>query len=180
MTEPNPYKTPESTRERPETLDNDGRDRLPVGLGGWLTLVAIGMVLAPLRLSVMILVTFVPLFQNGTWATLTTPGSEQYHPLWAPLLVFEIVGNLGFVAVYAVMIFLFFRKSRRFPQVYIAAALINLCFLAFDAWLCSFVLPDEPILDPDTTKEIVRSLASTAIWVPYMLVSKRVKNTFVE
>jgi hypothetical protein len=36
------------------------------------------------------------------------------------------------------------------------------------------------MFDPETAKEFFRSLISMAIWVPYMLVSQRVKNTFIE
>jgi hypothetical protein len=59
-------------------------------------------------------------------------------------------------------------------------AVANLVFVGADTWLGSLVLPDEPLLDPDTARELVRSLGGTLIWVPYMLVSKRVANTFVE
>ena len=58
--------------------------------------------------------------------------------------------------------------------------LVSLVFIPFDAWLVTFILPDEPIFDPETKKEFVRTLISSIIWVPYMLVSKRVKATFVE
>jgi hypothetical protein len=180
MIDTNPYQTPESGYGALKSADTEGEHRKPSGLGGWLILVAIGLIFSPLRLVAFFLQTFVPLFQDGAWGALTTPGSEQYHVLWAPLLIFEIVANLGFIVAHVVLAFLFFRKSRLFPKTYIALALINLCFIIIDTWFVSFVLPDEPMLDPDTTKEIVRSLVSAAIWVPYMMVSKRVKNTFVK
>lgn len=175
MTDSHAHQTQGSVSEAPE-----GRHREPSGLGGWLILVAIGLVFAPFRVGALVLQLYVPLFRDGNWATLTTPGSEQYHVLWAPLLIFEIVCNLGFIVAYSVLAFLFFRKSRFFPKTYIALALINLCFIVLDMWFASFVLPDEPMLDPDTTKEIARALVSAAIWVPYMIVSKRVRNTFIE
>ena len=180
MTDSNPYQNPKSAYGPPESVDTEGQHRKPSGLSGWLILVAIGLIFSPLRLGAFVFQTFVPLFQDGTWETLTTPGSEQYHVLWAPLLIFEILGNLAFIVAYAILAFLFFRKSRFFPKTYIAIALLNLCFIVLDTWFASFVLPDEQMLNPDTTKEIVRSLVSVAIWVPYMMVSKRVRNTFVE
>jgi len=42
------------------------------------------------------------------------------------------------------------------------------------------VFPSEPMFDPETIKEFARSLVACVIWVPYMLISKRVKATFVE
>ena len=42
------------------------------------------------------------------------------------------------------------------------------------------MLPDEPFFYSETIKEIARGLITTIIWVPYMMVSKRVKATFVK
>ena len=36
------------------------------------------------------------------------------------------------------------------------------------------------MFDPETTKEFMIALIGGVIWVPYMLVSKRVQATFVE
>ncbi|WP_163938395.1 DUF2569 family protein [Paraferrimonas sp. SM1919] len=32
--------------------------------------------------------------------------------------------------------------------------------------------------DPNTLKEFIRTIISSAIWLPYLIVSKRVKATF--
>lgn len=179
MTEADPYDPPDSPYKASESVGTEGKEQDPSGLGGWLILVGIGLVLSPFRLGAFTLQTFVPVFTNGTWEILTTPGSEGYHALWAPLLIFELLGNLGFIVAYIALGILFFRKSRFFPKAYIAIAFMNLCFIILDAFLSSFVLPGEPMFLPDTAKEIARPLVSIAIWVPYMLVSKRVRNTFV-
>ena len=157
-----------------ETVQNG-----PSGLGGWLIFPAIGLVIMPFSVGAILLQIHVPIFTDGAWEILTTPGSDQYHPLWAGLIIFEVLGNLGFIIADIALAILFFSKSRLFPKTYIAFLLINLCFILLDAWLGSFVITDAPMFDPDTTKELVRSLAGVVIWVPYMLVSKRVRNTFV-
>lgn len=179
MENPNPYQTPETVSTTPEAVTTSGQQDGPAGLGGWLILVGLGTVLSPFRLGALIVQTYLPLFSDGTWEALTTPGSEQYQVLWAPLLIFELVGNAGFLLAYLVLALLFFRKSRFFPRVYIALSLLNLCFIVVDAWFASYVLTEEPMFDPDTARELTRSVVAICIWVPYMLVSKRVKNTFV-
>lgn len=149
------------------------------GLGGWLVLVGIGLVFTPLRVLLMVVTTFVPVFSEGHYAVLTDPASEAYHPMWGPLIWFEIVGNLGIIAVAIALLVMFFGKKRRFPMWYIGLAVGSLVFILVDAALATIVLPDEPMIDPDTAKELLRSGIACAIWVPYMLVSKRVKATFV-
>lgn len=179
MTEANPYESPESPYTVPGPIVTEGKQRGPSGLGGWLILVGIGIVLSPIRLGIMVLQVFVPMFTDGTWEALTTPGSGHYLELFGPLLIFELVVNLGFLVAYSVLAILFFRKSRFFPRTYIALAICNLSFILLDAWASSFVLLGEPMFDLDTARELSRSLVAIAIWVPYMLISKRVKNTFV-
>ncbi len=157
---------------------NDNNDLK--GLRGWLVLVGIGAVIAPIRLLVIFIPLYQPMFTDGTWEALTTPGSEAYNPLWGPLLIGEIIYNSVMVAVSVYLIYLFFSKSYLFPKFYIGIVIVSLIFIPFDAWLVSFVLPDEPMFDVETTKEFMRVVVGGLIWVPYMLVSKRVKATFVE
>jgi hypothetical protein len=150
------------------------------GLSGWLILVGIGLIIAPLRISFTYGPMFYSIFTDGSFEMLTNPGSEQYHSLWGPLLIFEVIYNSSIVAVSVFLIYLFLTKNYLFPKVYIAMVLSSLFFIPLDAWLGSFVITNEPMFDPDTTKEFARALVSTVVWVPYMLISKRVKATFVE
>jgi len=126
-----------------------------------------------------LLPTYASLSLGGTWAALTTPGSRLYHALWAPLIIFELAGNLGFVIVQLWLLVLFFRRSKIFPKLYVWMALVNLPFVVVDAWLLSIILPEEPMFDSATAIEFARSIVTAAIWAPYMLVSRRVKNTFI-
>ncbi len=150
----------------------------PSGLGGWLILVGLGLIVAPIRQLNLLVQTYPPIFRDGAWEVLTTPGSDAYHPLWAPLLIGEIAVNLAFVGAGIVLIVFFFQHSHKFPTLYIVVAIASVLFIITDAWLGSLVLPDEPMFDPDTARELGRSVFAVAVWVPYMLVSKRVKNTF--
>lgn len=150
------------------------------GLGGWLILVGIGVVLAPVRLLATYIPIYLPIFSDGTWAALAAVESPAYHPFWGPLLVGEVIFNSCMVAASVYLIYLFFSKHYLFPKVYITIAAVSLVFIPLDAWLVSFVMPDENILDPQTLKEFGRALVGGLIWVPYMLLSKRVKATFIE
>ena len=153
----------------------------PSGLGGWLILPAIGLIVTPFRLMAYLLTDLLPIFQDGSWDFLTTPGTEAYHPMWAPVILFELAGNLFFVVMAVVLIFLFFTKSHRFPRLMIVFLLSNLAFVFGDYALANtipFVANMEA--DAEVYKEMARGIGGVAIWVPYFLVSKRVKNTFVK
>jgi len=152
----------------------------PKGLGGWLILPAIGLFYLPVRLLISLNKDFLPIFAKGYWEILTTPGSEAYHHLWAPLIIFEISSNILFILFDVFLIFLFFTKSYRFPLLYIIFLVSNLLFVVGDFFFADF----SPIIaaesDPDSLMEVARTIVAAMIWIPYFLVSKRVKNTFVK
>jgi len=149
------------------------------GLGGWLILVGIGVVVTPLRIGALLLKTFPPIFSGGAWEALTTPGYEAYSPLWAPILLSEIVINTGLVLVSLYLMYLFFSKRRVFPKWYIGILVFSLIFIVIDAWVVKLVMPNEPMFGPGTMKAFLQALVTSLIWIPYMLISKRVKATFV-
>jgi len=148
-------------------------------IGGWLILVVIGLILAPIRLLVVLFKDLLPALSADTWSRLTTPGTEAYHPLWAPLLLFEIIGNCLFIVSPIIIAIFFFQKRRFVPRLIIVLLLANLVFVAIDyfaADLIPFVAAQE---DMGSLVELIRVLIACAIWVPYFLVSKRVKGTFI-
>ncbi len=77
------------------------------------------------------------------------------------------------------MSYRFFTQNSDFPKWYIGIAIFSLIFIVLDAFSIRLVLPTEPVFDHDTVGELMRSLVMVVIWVPYMLVSKRVKATFI-
>lgn len=150
------------------------------GLGGWLVLVGLGIVIAPLTIIGSILPDYSEMFSNGSWEVLTTPGTEAYDSLWAPLLYGEIAINGAFVLAWVFIGFLFFSKNRAFPKWYIGILLFTLAFVVLEPLAIKAVLPNDSLIDAAATKEIGRALITSLIWIPYMLVSKRVKATFVK
>ena len=149
------------------------------GLGGWLILVGLGVIFAPLRIATQMLPIYSNMFADGTFAVVTTPGTETYNPYWRAILLGEITINIGLLLVWLYICFLFFSKKTVFPKWFITITLFTLCFIVTDAFAIKMVLPEQPVFDAETLKELIRSLISSCIWVPYMLVSKRVKATFV-
>jgi hypothetical protein len=150
----------------------------PRGLGGWLIPVAIGLVLTAGRAILLVFGTFLPIFTDGRWEVLTTKGSPAFHPFWAPLLWFELTGNvlLGIAAIAGLV--LFFRKSAAFPTFMIGLYLFGAMFLLIDLVAVTRIPAVGSTDDSSGARDLMRSLVACAIWIPYMRKSQRVRNTF--
>ncbi len=147
----------------------------PVGLGGWLILVGLGVTLSPFRILWGLSKTL-PSYGAATWASLTTPGAANYDPAWAPILMFELIGNIGLVVFYGLLIWLFFRRMRQFPTVFIWVTALGWIFFTADELLAGLVpAVDEPTNWPGLLRQVLVAL----IWIAYMRRSRRVRNTFV-
>lgn len=181
MTESNPYQSPETSVDDNENQVSKAEEQTSdvQGLGGWLILVGLGIIISPIKIVAQIYPIYSQIFQNGAWEALTSPVSEGYNPLWAPIIIGEIVVNSALVLSWLIIAYLFFTKKKLLPAWYIGVIIFTLVFILIDAFSIQLILPDEKIFDPETSKEILRSVVSIIIWVPYMLVSKRVKATFV-
>ncbi len=149
------------------------------GIGGWLILLGIGLIISPIKVGITMFRDLWPAFSNGAWSVLTTPGSHAYHPLWAPLLIFEVVGNLGTIVLCLVTLWYFLHKDRVTPQLVIALLVINLIIVGGDFFLSNLIPAVAQQSKTGAVKELARSAIGAAIWIPYCLLSQRVKATFV-
>lgn len=174
----NPYTPPDPVPAptAPIIVAPDGKG---AGLAGWLVLVGLGVVLSPIVMLRLVVDTVRTGIMGGQWAVLTAPGGAAYHALWGPFLIGELVVNAGNMLVAAYMIYLFFTKKKNFPQWFIWSHVAIIACQIADVFLLQLVRPDLPLLDADTRKEIGRSAFGLIVWVPYMLISKRVRLTFV-
>jgi hypothetical protein len=163
-----------------ETAQPSATAEGPKGLGGWLVLPAIGLVVTPFWILVTFVRDLLPVFDGDTWSLLTTPGSAVYHPALGPLLIFEVVANIFLIVFTIYVIYLFFTKSRKLPKMMIAWLLISGAIVAIDTFAGLLIPIVAADADASYYKELIRGIIAIAIWVPYFNMSKRVKNTFVE
>ena len=160
-----------STSERSE-------DSQLKGLGGWLILVGIHLVLGPVFILAGLRREILPFFSDGAWDAFTTPGTEFYTPYAGPLIVGETVFSLGALLFSLYLLILFFKKHYFFPKAYIAFRIIFPLVVLLDSWLCSETF-GIPMMNPEEAREFMRIVIPSVIWILYMLKSKRVKLTFV-
>lgn len=149
------------------------------GLGGWLILVGLGIMVSTFSVMVSTVLICVQLVSSGSWEMLATPGAARYNPLWVPIMVGAIAIDAGFTIAWLFIAFLFFSKKKSFPVWYIGMIVITLLFILADGLATNRVLPGVAMIGPYAKNEFVRQLIAAFIWIPYMLVSKRVKATFV-
>lgn len=152
----------------------------PSGLGGWLVLVFIGLVLSMLRIVSLLLGTHAKLVLDGTLSRLSDPANPGYDPMWMPLITFEVIGNLAMLALIASSLILLLMRSRYAPRVVIGMYAFNVALVAGDLLLGQLIeaVAAQP-LDTDSLVELARGVLTACIWIPYFLVSVRVRNTFI-
>ena len=148
------------------------------GIGGWLILIAIGLCSMPLRLFVQ-LVRNNGSYSTATWQRLTMPGSEAYHSLWAPALLFGLLGNLLLLVFSSLLLVFFFQKRRIFPALFIAFLWLNVLIMGIDLGFAEMI---PGIASPNSSKHfapLTGTMMAGIIWTLYFILSRRVKSTFL-
>lgn len=157
----------------------DTKQSTLVGISGWLILPLLGLVISPLRIGHDLYTEMWPIFSQGHWDILTNPASQAYHRLWGPILAFEFIGYLSVIVLEITALWFFVRKSRFAPKLVISMLIFSLVFAVSDFFLSNLIPAVAKQADPSSAKELGRAIFSALVWIPYFMVSKRVKATFV-
>ncbi|MBP1906749.1 hypothetical protein J2Z32_003413 [Paenibacillus turicensis] len=141
------------------------------GLGGWLIVTQIGLFLSLILNGIRLTDLIVQLSEGDTWSFFTD-GFKSY-------LIF-IIGYSILLLLFIIFILTqFYKKKVLVPKmmmimygVNLAVAIIN--FIVFQQ--VTYAVEDEIA---SLLKEVIQAGIAAAIWIPYFIKSKRVKNTFV-
>lgn len=147
-----------------------------VGIGGWLLLLAVVLTLRPLVFGFS-LTTLATAMSSDTWSLLTTYGSSSYNPLWAPLLLFELAGNLAQLVFSVLLLVLLFKRRSSFPRMAMLLLVAAIVLQAVDLMFSALMPGIETT--PDDIAKVVGGALGVGLWVAYLLSSRRVKATFV-
>lgn len=154
-------------------------DRHLRGIGGWLILPALGLALRPFVLLYGLAGTANAYFNARVWENLGNSALTSYRPGFVPLLVFELSANTSLFALSVITAVFFFRAKRQAPRLVIALLLGFVGVLAIDDLgnrLIGNVATEKSIGE---VADLIRAAIGAAVWVPYFIVSRRVKATFV-
>ncbi len=154
-------------------------DKELFGLGGWLVVVALGLFIRLLLRAVSLIGDFGDL-DLSVWNNVTTAGNEYYHWMWAPAILGKVIWDLFVLPLELLQIVLYFQKRTSFPKL----LMVEMFFLVVQAAVFGVVYQSLPGIEEGATEESLgnfrSALIAACIWIPYLLVSKRVRNTFVE
>lgn len=162
---------------RPIMFDENGFEIKPVTIGGWMVLPIIGLLCSPLFCLWSIYSG--NYFNLTTWNALTLETALAYNPLWAPGLISELM-LLTLNLVFSVLvIFMLFSYDKRLPKFIVALFLLRVFRELFGTiFLHSIPNIDEKLVH-DSITALSRMVMNAMIWIPFFLVSKRCKETFI-
>lgn len=135
-------------------------------IGGWLYLVGIGLAFAPLRLMTTLGESHFPAWTKAVGA----------HKTWLSL---ELVGTGLLLLASLYLLWLFFKQRRHFPVWYAGIAVLTLVFILIETYINVKLMPNTYLHANQQWLELGRAALTLLIPVPYVLLSKRAKATFV-
>ena len=145
----------------------------PTGMGGWLLLLAFGVLVSPVRLTYD-LITLVPSYALENWTHRTVPTSPGYAAGAAPLFIVELILNLGLLVLSVLLAVVMFARRRDFPGLLIAFAALGVVVQVCDAIAVAAVFPGQS----GAAADLPRTVIWGCIWGLYVTKSVRVRNTF--
>ncbi|QWP77626.1 DUF2569 family protein [Lysobacter sp. K5869] len=165
MQEDDPYRR-EPNAARTDLSTSGERERKPAGLGGWLIVLGFLMVWSLIA---------------GAWLAVTSFGlldAAGLSPAKHTALMFHTAANSVLSAFNLAALALFFLKSQMFVRALIAWLVVDAIATFVALWLS--VRADPSGEGVPVAMSLVRVAVWNGGWAAYALLSKRVKNTFVQ
>ncbi|HHQ6631264.1 TPA: DUF2569 domain-containing protein [Serratia fonticola] len=135
-------------------------------IGGFLYLPALGIILSVIS-SIYGLLSSIKSYHSVTGIT-----SALY-----PFIIYQIICFAILLALSVYITGVFFGKKKKAPFYYILLISLNLIFVISNVAISHYQYGVE--VDSDMWTSMARTLIGACIWIPYFLVSVRVKRTFV-
>lgn len=154
-----------------------GINREPLPIGGWLILPIIGIIISPFIIAYQLYIT--EYFDLAVWDFISSKDSVGYNVTWSFAFLFELLMNCFFIIYTLFLVFLVIKRRTIFPIHYVWFRIINLVFVIADAFIVTQINSEYFVNEEINYKEIVKSFLGSMIWIPYMLQSQRVKDTFI-
>ncbi|KRF05553.1 hypothetical protein ASG89_20730 [Paenibacillus sp. Soil766] len=147
----------------------------PYGFGGWLYFVALGFILTFGNSLYYLIGTILPIYRDGLL-------SQLYEETWkySFVIIYETVINIFFVIFPVFLGYLILKKKKLLKYMVINFYVINF-IVNIGYYFITNSIEEMATHDfmGEQGRNIVKSLVTCLIWIPYFINSKRVKNTFI-
>jgi hypothetical protein len=140
-----------------------------------LVLVGLGLVASAIVSGGALVDTFGNLTPDA-WGLHAVPGGANFDAWWAPLVLMEVIAQVGRLVFVLLATVLFFQRRSSFPRVVFVLYVACVLATALDIGASGLI---GITASTETIAELVRAIFATLVWGSYVLVSKRVKATFV-
>ncbi len=147
------------------------------GIGGWLTLVAFGLLIRPF-VHIAGLLAYRPYLTQNNWDAL----ADLLLPTWVSVGKWAVAGEIALNATLLtaslMLLVLFFQKRSSFPYLFILLGVGAILIDIGDTLLWDTMLRQGATRDLADAGASARNGFSVILWSIYMIKSVRVKNTF--
>jgi len=146
------------------------------GLSGWLIIAGIGIFYTLFSNLYYILANVI---NNGGWSILMQPFNDlKFDEVdWIPVI--EVLLYFLTTILLIQLLILFFFQKKSFPKWYIGLKLAAMIIVFLEVYLVYYVLPYSKELREQVLFSTCTYVVGALIWIPYMLLSRRVRFTFV-
>ena len=139
----------------------------PRGIGGWLLVPAFATLIAPILLGL------------SSWeSALVLAQLERARPAVRAFAAGEFLAQVSLLVGWTYALILLWNHRARYPLLFIVLSVAEVVVQVGDMLIATywFRVPTAVI----HTGDLIRGLFGCVIWIPYMLMSERVRNTFVK
>lgn len=145
------------------------------GHTGWVAILGLGLIISLIAYGYT-LSEYIPLF------------SEDYSiPGYLTFLHIEFLVNIIFTISISYILYLYFKKNKKFPKYYLVFLTASIVFGILDhLFVSSLNIPTQElqkVMDDilsENLNELGRTITISTIWILYIALSKQVKGTFTK
>ena len=120
-----------------------------------------------------------PFSFDNRWEAISNIKLETFNEKWANFVIFDLSCVILVIILSLVLLILFTKQSKYFTNFVIVFFIIRLLILTFTFYFQTVIKgpPTPEILEIAST--IVNNLAIPALWIPYLMISEKIRETFI-
>ena len=167
------------TSQKPRAIGASSNKPDIAGIGGWLILVSLGVIVRPITHGLAAYRTLKPYLDRQVWDRVLASSVVTSENGFRSLVIGETIARTSLFILALLALVLFYQRRRLFRNVFIVLLLAEVVYLALDAattWAVTTLHTEANA----QALSMVGLIGVALIWIPYMLTSRRVRATFVD